>query len=308
MSSSGTAAASPDSDSFGDLTAPYRQALLVHGYRMLGSIDDAEDAVQEALVRAWRGRASFVEAVSLRAWLYRITTNVCLDAIERRKRTWGHAGRYEVQPVPEDLLDEPSAGPEARYAARESVSLAFLTALQVLSPRQRGVLILRDVLGWRATEVADLLGLSLPAANSALFRARRALEGSYVREGQVQPVEPGRLRALLDRYVRAWEAADVAGLVSLLRDDAVVAMPPGLTIVGSAAIAAFLASSVFVGERRVRLVPVRANGVPAFVVRSGADEATLEPYAVLALTVDASGRVERMGVFAEPRLVARFVD
>lgn len=145
-------------EAFGDLTSPYRRPLLVHAYRMLGSIDDAEDAVQETLVRAWRSRATFTETVSFRAWLYRIASNVCLDGIERRKRSIGSAGRYEVQPVPEDLLEDASAGPEARYDARESISLAFLTALQVLSPRQRGVLILRDVLGWRAAEVADLLG------------------------------------------------------------------------------------------------------------------------------------------------------
>jgi RNA polymerase sigma-70 factor, ECF subfamily len=307
------ASADSDSDAFGDLTSPYRQALLVHSYRMLGSIDDAEDAVQETLVRAWRSRATFTEAVSFRAWLYRIATNVCLDAIERRKRTWGSAGRWEVQPVPEDLLDEPSAGPEARYDTRESISLAFLTALQVLSPRQRGVLILRDVLGWRASEVAELLGLSLPAANSALHRARLALAAAYPPTGNARPIEAGRLRSLLDRYVRAWEAADVAGLVSLLREDAVVAMPPALVIVGAEAIGAFLAASVFEG-RYVRLEPVRANGVPAFLIRSGADEASMEPYAVLALGIESgesgeSGElVTRMSVFAEPRLVARFAS
>jgi RNA polymerase sigma-70 factor (ECF subfamily) len=301
------------SDEFGDLVAPYRGALLVHGYRMLGSIDDAEDAVQETLVRAWRGRATFTEAISFRAWLYRIATNVCLDAIERRKRAWGSAGRAEVQPVPEDLLEEPSAGPEARYDARESISLAFLTALQVLSPRQRGVLLLRDVLGWRAAEVAALLGLSVPAANSALHRARVALASTYPPGGVARPIEPGRLRSLLDRYVRAWETADVAGLVSLLREDAVVAMPPALTIVGAEAIGAFLAQAVFGGGRRARLEPVRVNGAPAFIIRSGADEATLEPYAVLALGIDAGEgrdagvRVSRMSVFAEHRLVGRFL-
>jgi len=225
---------------FGDRTAPYRRPLLVHAYRMLGSIDDAEDAVQETLARAWRSRATFAETVSLRAWLYRIASNVCLDAIDRRKRSMGSAGRYEVQPVPEDLLEDTAAGPEARYDARESISLAFLAALQVLSPRQRGVLLLRDVLGWRAAEVAELLGLSLPATNSALHRARLALAGSYAPVGRAAAVEPGRLRSLLDRYVRAWDSADVAGLVKLLREDAIVSMPPGLTIVGVEAIAAFL--------------------------------------------------------------------
>jgi RNA polymerase sigma-70 factor, ECF subfamily len=292
-------------DEFDALAAPFRGALLVHCYRMLGSIDDAEDAVQEAMVRAWRGWTTFTQDVSFRGWLYRIATNVCLDAIERRKRAWGSAGRAEVQPVPEDLLEEPSAGPESRYDTRESISFAFLTALQVLSPRQRGVLILRDVLGWRAAEVADLLGLSVPAANSTLHRARVALAGSYLPASVRPAVEPGRLRSLLDRYVRAWESADVAGLVRLLREDAVVSMPPTLTIVGAKAIGAFLAGSVFAG-RQVRLQAVEANGVPAFVIRSGIDAGTLESYAILALGFDADGRVTRMSVFAEPRLVARF--
>ena len=292
-------------DDFDALAAPFRGALLVHCYRMLGSIDDAEDAVQEAFVRAWRGRATFTRDVSFRGWLYRIATNVCLDAIERRKRAWGSAGRAEVQPVPEDLLEEPSAGPESRYDTRESISFAFLTALQVLSPRQRAVLILRDVLGWRAAEVADLLGLSVPAANSALHRARVALASSYPAARAARAIEPGRLRGLLDRYVRAWESADVAGLVRLLRDDAVVSMPPALTIVGAEAIGGFLAASVFAG-RQVQLQTVQANGVPAFVIRSGADVETLEPYAVLALALDADGRITRMSVHAEPRLVVRF--
>ena len=297
--------ASPDT--FGDLTTPYRGALLAHCYRMLGSIDDAEDAVQEALVRAWRSRATFTHTVSLRAWLYRIATNVCLDAIERSKRGGGYSGRPEVQPVPDDLIDEPSAGPEARYDARESISLAFLTALQVLSPRQRGVLLLRDVLGWRANEVADLLGLSVPAANSALHRARTALTTTYPQPSAARAPEPGRLRSLLDRYVRAWDSADIAGLVSLLREDAVVSMPPGLTIVGANAIAAFLASSVFAGGRRVHLEPARSNGDATFVIHSGAPDAhALAPYAVLTLDIDAGAHVTRMGVFADPRLVARF--
>jgi RNA polymerase sigma-70 factor (ECF subfamily) len=294
------------SEAFGDLTAPFRGALLAHCYRMLGSIDDAEDAVQEALVRAWRSRATFTEAVSFRAWLYRIATNVCLDAIERRKRTIGSAGRIEVQPVPEDLIDEPSTGPEARYDARESISLAFLTALQVLSPRQRGVLLLRDVLGWRANEVADLLGLSVPAANSALHRARLALAGSYAPPSAARAPEPGRLRSLLDRYVRAWEAADIAGLVSLLREDAVVSMPPGLTIAGADAIVRFLADAVFAGGRRIRLQPVRTNASVAYLIRSGPSVAALEPFAILTVDIDADPSVIRMGVFSDPRLVARF--
>lgn len=143
-------------EAFGELTSPYRRELLVHCYRMLGSIDDAEDAVQDAFVRAWRGRNTFRRVISFRAWLYRIATNACLDAIERRKRGRGGQMSYEVGPFPDDVLEESSAGPEARYDAHEAISLAFLRALQLLPPRQRAVLILRDVLSWRAAEVAEL--------------------------------------------------------------------------------------------------------------------------------------------------------
>lgn len=155
-------------EAFGELVDPYRRELLVHCYRMLGSIDDAEDAVQDALANAWRGRTTFQRDISLRAWLYRISTNACLDAIERRKRGRGSEESLGVGPYPDELLGGTSAGPEARYDARESISLAFLRALQLLPPRQRAVLILRDVLSWRATEVAGLLDLSVPAVNSAL--------------------------------------------------------------------------------------------------------------------------------------------
>ena len=303
-------------DAFGALTSPYRHELLVHCYRMLGSIDDAEDAVQEALARAWNGRASFRRDISFRAWMYRIASNVCLDAIDRRKRYPGHDVLPTVQPIPDDLLDEPSAGPEARYDAHESISLAFLTALQVLTPRQRAVLILRDVLSWRAAEVAELLDVSLPATNSALHRARQTLARRYPPTDISAPRAPGhvrgRVRSLLAHYVRAWEAADIPGLVALLREDAIVSMPPGLVIEGAAAIGAFLARSVFVDGRRIRLLPVPANGGSTFVLYSGsATEPLVQPYAVLVaeITADLAGdelRVSRMNVFAEPRLIARF--
>ncbi len=305
-------------DAFGDLTTPYRRELLVHSYRMLGSIDDAEDAVQETLVRAWNGRHTFTVAISFRAWLYRIATNVCLDAIDRRKRAFPAAEALEVQPVPTALFDQADPGPEARYDAHESISLAFLIALQLLSPQQRAVLILRDVLSWRAAEVAELLELSVPAANSTLHRARQALARDYRRgrrgrdagasAGTTAPAEPRTLRTLLERYVRAWESADIAGLVALLRDDAVVSMPPGLTVVGSGAIGEFLAASVFGHGLRIRLVPARANADEAYLVYSGAtDEPVVTPYAVLVVDIDPeAAKVARMAVFADDQLVARF--
>jgi RNA polymerase sigma-70 factor, ECF subfamily len=296
-------------EAFGAQTQPYRHELLVHCYRMLGSIDDAEDAVQETLTRAWHGRDTFRRAISFRAWLYRIATNVCLDGIDRRKRAQGGEQPLGVGPYPDDVLGESTAGPEALYDARESISLAFLTVLQLLPPRQRAVLILRDVLSWRAAEVAELLELTVPAVNSALHRARTTVASRYA------PVpalwdrradrEPGPLRALLLRYVHAWETADVAGLVALLRDDAVVSMPPGVRLAGPQAIGAFLAGSVFAEGRRSRLRPVRANGTMAFIVYSGEGFDAMRAYAVLLIDADESG-IARMDVFADQRVVARF--
>jgi RNA polymerase sigma-70 factor, ECF subfamily len=296
-------------DVFDELTSPFRRELLVHCYRMLGSIDDAEDAVQDTLARAWRGRATFQRAISIRAWLYRIATNACLDAIERRKRAHGIEAHPSVGPIPDDVLGDAAAEPEARYDAHESIALAFLTALQLLPPRQRAVLILRDVLAWRASEVAELLELSVPAVNSALHRARTRMSS----RDQADPfaerrssAEPHHLRLLLERYVRAWESADVAGLVALLRDEALVAMPPGVVVRGREAIAAFLAGSVFGGGLRLRLIPVRANRAAGFAVYSGGPEdKALRMYAILLVDV-ADSLVSRITVFADQRLAARF--
>ena len=299
-------------EAFGDLANPYRRELLVHCYRMLGSIDDAEDAVQDAFVRAWHGRSTFQRAISFRAWLYRIATNACLDAIERRKRGPGRAEPFGVGPFPEDddAADEPEAGPEARYDAHESISLAFTTVLQRLPPRQRAVLILRDVLSWHAVEVAGLLDLSVPAVNSTLHRARATMSRQYRpatgSAGHPPVLAPGSLRSLLDRYVRAWEAADIPGLIALLRDDAVLAMPPGLAFAGHDAIAAFLAESIFVEGRQIRLIAVRANGGPAFAAYARPGPAgPLHRFAVLLLEIDEGG-VARIDAFREPDLIPRF--
>ena len=296
-------------DVFDELTSPFRRELLVHSYRMLGSIDDAEDAVQDALARAWRGRATFQRAISVRAWLYRIATNACLDAIERRKRTQGGNANPSVGPIPDDILGDASAEPEARYDAHESVSLAFLAALQLLPPRPRAVLILRDVLAWRANEVAELLELTVPAVNSALHRARSKMS-SREQAGPIldrpPTAEPRHLRSLLERYVRAWESADVAGLVALLREEAIVAMPPGVIVRGRAEIGAFLAATVFGSGLRVRLVPVGANRKPGFAVYSaGPADAVLRLYAILLVDVD-DFLISRITVFADQRLAPTF--
>lgn len=297
-------------EAFGALVDPFRRELLVHCYRMLGSIDDAEDAVQDAFVRAWNGRGTFQRSISFRAWLYRIATNACLDAIERRKRGRAREEHLGVGPFPDELLGGTSPGPEARYDARESISLAFLEALQVLPPRQRAVLILRDVLSWHAAEVATLLDLSVPAVNSALQRARSTLASRYGARAAARSMrgspEPGHLRALLERYVRAWESADVAGLVALLRDDAVLSMPPGAPVSGAVRVGDFLADSVFLPGRRRRLVSTSANGAPAFVAYASSEAgAPLRLFAVLVLATGQQG-IERIDAFFDPGLVARF--
>jgi RNA polymerase sigma-70 factor (ECF subfamily) len=279
-------------EEFGDQAAQHRSELLVHCYRMLGTIDGAEDAVQETLARAWQGRQTFRRSISLRAWLYRIATNVCLNAIEQRKRD-----RVEPGPCPDELLigiASPETGPEARFDVHESISLAFLTVLQVLPPRQRAVLLLRDVLAFRAAEVAALLDMSLPAVTSALQRARGTLRLSYSSRADA-PVPVN----LLERFVRAWEAADVAGLVALLRDDAVLAMPPMPAVIGSAPIGSFLAESIF-SMAPMRLSDSRANGAPAFALYVGP--------ALFALLVIASDGLQltRIDAFADPRVMARF--
>jgi len=283
----------PDlADAFGDRVAGYRGELFAHCYRMLGTVDEAEDAVQEALTRAWQGRQTYREDVSLRAWLYRIATNTCLNTIEARKRD-----RVEPGPCPDDLLAglaAPQPGPEARYDVHESVSLAFLTVLQVLPPRQRAVLLLRDVLVFRSVEVARLLGTSVQAVNSSLQRARTTLRRGYARP---RPANPPNL---LERYVRVWEAADVAALVELLREDAVLTMPPQPAVAGARSIGAFLEQVIF-AMGPMRLVGIHANGGPAF-----AGYVNERLFVILVIEGDGE-RISHIYAYAEPRAKARFV-
>ncbi len=267
-----------DERAFAELTGPYRRELQVHCYRMTGSLTDAEDMLQETLLAAWRGLAGFQERSSLRSWLYRIATNQCLNALRSASRripaepippfqppepsrrgeiTW-------LQPYPDALLDGvPAAppGPEARYELAESVSLAFVTACQVLPPRQLAVLMLRDVLGFPAAEVADMLGATVDSVNSALKRAR----GGLRRRGSPgdEPA-PGSATEVVAKFVRAWESADVGALVALLTDDVFMSMPPmPFEYHGHEAVARFSAA-LFDAGRRFDLVPTRANGQPAF--------------------------------------------
>ena len=275
-----------DDEAFGELTAPYRRELQVHCYRMLGSFQDAEDALQDTLLAAWRGLGGFTEErASLRTWLYKIATNRCLNALRsasrRQAKEWNvpNVERPEptrlgevvwLQPYPDALLDFAAStppGPEARYEQAEAVSLAFVTALQVLPPRQVAVLILRDVLGFHASEVAAMLDCTVESVTSALKRARAGLErrrpaadGEHPSPVAGSPAE----EAVVARFARAWEAADLDALVALLTDDVFVSMPPmPFEYEGRDAAARFCAILLGSG-RRFDLVPTRANGQPAF--------------------------------------------
>jgi RNA polymerase sigma-70 factor (TIGR02960 family) len=307
-----------DQHAFRELTDPFRRELHLHCYRILGSVEDAEDLLQETLLAAWRGLDRFEGRASLRAWLYRIATNRSLNALRdsaRRPRDMSEAasqlpeptGRSRepvwLQPYPDVLLDgvpDDAPGPDARYETRETVSLAFVTALQQLPPRQRAVLVLRDVLGFRAAEVASILEGTEDAVNSALKRARKTLEtGSASREGAPLPETP-RERELVGRFADAWERGDVDGVLALLTDEARISMPPiPGEYQGHAAIAALLENRFAWRPGGVRLLPTRANGQPAFGCYIHDAQAPIaHAYGILVLTLEG----DRISV------VTRFLD
>jgi RNA polymerase sigma-70 factor (ECF subfamily) len=259
-----------DEQAFVRLTAPHRRGLHRHCYRMLGSLDDADDALQEVMLRAWRGVARFEPNAPLRSWLYRIATNVCLTAAERRARDRAGIDRF-LQPYPDVLLDElpaTDAGPETIAEDREGIGLALVAAMQALPPKQRAVLVLREGLGWSARDVADVLDDTVPAVNSALQRARDGLERERADGGLVRAhASPGGEveHRVMRRFVEAWEAVDVRALVSLLSDDALLTMPPEpMRFVGPDAIGTFFATVPAEGDlTRIRLRPTAANRQPA---------------------------------------------
>ncbi len=274
-----------DGEAFQQLTEPHRRELQVHCYRMLGSFQDAEDALQDTLLTAWQGLAGFEGRASLRTWLYRIATNRCLNA--RRSAGRRKAKEWDVpnvqppeptrlgevvwlQPYPGALLEgaiDVPLGPEARYEQTESISLAFVTALQVLPPRQLAVLILRDVLGFHASEVAGMLDSTVASVNSALKRARASLQRRQAGTADQEPPPAAGSPsedALVAKFVRAWESADLDAVVALLTDDVFMSMPPmPFEYEGRDVVARFFAS-IFGAGRRFDLVPSRANGQPAF--------------------------------------------
>jgi len=280
-----TRARAGDSDAFRELTEPHRRELQVHCYRMLGSFQDAEDALQDTLLAAWQGLAGFEGRASIRTWLYRIATNRCLNALRsanrRPAKEWDNPeveppeptrlGEVVwLEPYPDALLkgaiDVP-LGPDARYEQTEAISLAFVTALQTLPARQRAALILRDVLGYHADEVADMLDSTIESVNSALKRARAALQRRLPPSAEREPPPPldsPAEQALVDKFVRAYESGDVDALVALLTADVGVSMPPiPLEYQGRDVVAHFYASVLHQG-RAFDLVPTRANGQPSF--------------------------------------------
>jgi RNA polymerase sigma-70 factor (ECF subfamily) len=289
---------------------PYRAELRAHCYRMLGSAHDAEDALQETLLRAWRGLPKFEGRSSLRSWLYTIATNVCLRAIERRPKLvlpadHGPPGdpRDElaeppiesvwIDPYPDGqlALDAGPVGPDAVYEQRESVELAFIAALQHLSARQRAVLILRDVLGFSGREVAAALEMTAVSVDSALQRARRTVEARLPERSQqatLRSLGDEALRKLVDRFVAAWERSDVEAVVAMLAEGAAIAMPPIPTwFEGRDAVAAFLARVPLSGRRRWRVVPIRANGQPAFGAYTwDVEREAFVPHEIIVLTLD----------------------
>lgn len=285
-----TAAAAGDEQAFVQLTAPLRRRLHVHCYRMLGSVQDADDALQETMLRAWRGIGHFEPRAELSAWLYRIATNVCLRLIEQRGRRESASVDAHLQPYPDVLLERET--PEDEVERRETIGLAFVAAMQLLSPRQRATLVLRDVLGFSAREVADVLGVSVTAANSALQRARERVdrersEGTLARLHR--PADEHSEAELMRRFVAAWEAVDIQGLTSLLAGDALMTMPPEpMHVVGPAEIGDFFATVPMDGRLDlIRLLPTRANGQPtlAAYVQESPDE-PFRAYGIMVFAVD----------------------
>ncbi len=327
-----------DQDAFGQLVAPHQGELHAHCYRMLGSLHDADDALQDSLLRAWRGLPRFEGRASLRSWLYTIATNACLNQIARRPKrvlpidygaaTDPHTGPGDpvvesvwVEPYPDERLGlgDGLAGPEARYEQREGVELAFIAALQHLPASQRAVLIMREVLGFSAKEVAESLETTVASVNSGLQRARKAVEERLPERSQqatLREMGDEEVRALVSEYVQAWERNDVDAVVAMLTEDAAIAMPPLASwFSGREDVAAFLAAFPLSGSWRWKTVPTRANGQPAAAYYAWDEEAgAYLPFALNVLTLR-DGKVADVVAFAvrempgpERELYHRWVD
>jgi RNA polymerase sigma-70 factor (ECF subfamily) len=289
-----------DATSFAELSRRHHRELHVYCYRMLGSFEAAEDHVQEVFLRAWRSRDAFEQRSSARTWLYRIATNACLDTLRRTTPT--------LQPYPDQLLDE-RPGPDAEAVDRETISLAFLAAIQLLPPRQRAALILRDVLAWPASEAAGLLETTVPAANSTLQRARTTLRerwpGGRLEWSAASEPDPAQ-RELLKRFIEAHEQADPEALIDLLREDIRLTIEPGVgEWTGKASVGDTLRRDMLT-PGRWRMLPTAANRQPAvagYVL--GAGDSAFRPFVLAVLSAEA-GRLIAVDAFEEPGLFAAF--
>jgi RNA polymerase sigma-70 factor, ECF subfamily len=318
-----------NSDAFSRLTEPYRLELRAHCYRMMGSLEDAEDLVQETFLRAWRRLETYQGRASFRAWLYKIATNASLDALERQpKRVLSlEADNSEgvlaaeqavgnepawIEPFPDLWLSATSAGPEARYDAYESISLAFLVTLQILPSRQRIVLILADVMDWAIAEIANILDISVSATTSLLRRARVTMKERN-QSGKLFLSKIGipdnQTRQILDQYAHAWESADLDGIIALLADDAIFPMPPMLpSVLRKQAMIALYTDVILAGDTggRWKLVPIRANGQPGFAFYRLDEETHLhQAFALQVLTIE-DGLVVSVTTFGFPALFPYF--
>ena len=299
-------ARSGDPQAFEQLVEPYRRELLAHCYRILGSFEDAEDMLQEMLVRVWKRLDTFEGRSSLRAWFYKIATNACLDALDSRRVRGLPREIYSrgdpkvplpqpskeviwIEPFPDILIDpHPNIYPEARYEVLESITLAFVAALQQLPGRQRAVLLLCDVMGWSSNEAAEILDMTSTAVNSALQRARETMRQPLERKTKPAGLEK-HLAALLSRYVAAWEAADSAALVAVLREDVSLTMPPiPVWFGGVEDVKLFLDDRLFKGQEmgHMKLMPAQISGSPAFVVYRSDESGIYRAEALHVLTIE----------------------
>jgi RNA polymerase sigma-70 factor, ECF subfamily len=305
-------------------TEPFRRELLAHCYRMLGSIQDAEDLVQETYLRAWRSYGGFEGRSSVRTWLYQIATNACLTELARHSRRILPSGLYDpepdpgaypeeagtevnwLQPVPDAMVTPDSADPAVIIAAREGLRLALIASLQYLPPRQRVVLILRDVLAFPASEVAVMLGITTVSVKSALQRARARLRDLDLAAGQVTEPTAPRARALLDQYIAAFESADAAALERLLTEDAIIEATPMRTwFAGRKTCIPFLRHHTLGSPGDWRMLATSANGQPAAAAYTRDQHGNYQPYGICVLTVTGAG-IRRISSFGDPGLVTVF--
>jgi RNA polymerase sigma-70 factor (ECF subfamily) len=313
----------PTEDDFPRLTDPYRRELLAHCYRMMGSIHDAEDQLQETYLRAWRSYHAFENRSSLRTWLYRIATNTCLTALDGKAKRPLPTGlgapslgpdeplveQGEVpwlEPVPDAMLGNDPNDPASVVTSRESIRLALIAALQHLPPRQRAVLVLRDVLRWKAAEVAEALDTSVPAVNSILQRARATLEAAQLTEDSIVEPDDVEQRALLDRWVEAFWKKDVTAIVAMFSQDAIWEMPPFVGwYQGPEEIGALIDRQCPGGVHDMRMVATQANGQPAFGLYMRTEAGDFEPFHLQVLTIGAEG-VSHVAAFFDLDLFETF--